>query len=197
MAKTVRRADAPGQIDTYIASLPAWSKAICERLREIILESDPKIIEDWKGGPNYYKNGMICGFAAFSRHVNFVFFKGVAMKDRKKLFEPDDGNVQTRRIRLTDIKQIDESIVLEYLMEAIDNNIKGVKIAVKDKAVEIPADVKKAFRTEGVLKYFESCAYSHRKEWIRWIESAKKKETRVSRIERAAEKLCEKSGIRR
>ncbi|MGZ3885094.1 MAG: YdeI/OmpD-associated family protein [Bacteroidia bacterium] len=192
MAKTKHRPDASEQIDAYIDALPVWSKKLCLQLRELILKSDPKIIEDWKWGPNYYKNGMLCGFAAFQKHVNVVFFKGVLMKDKKKLFSPESaGNVQIRYIKLKEKDKIDEEVMLTYLFEAIEHNEKGAKPPVKDKTVIIPPDVKKALKAAGVLNYFEAENYSRRKEWVRWIEFAKREETRFSRIERVVEKLAE------
>jgi uncharacterized protein YdeI (YjbR/CyaY-like superfamily) len=46
-----------------------------------------------------------------------------------------------------------------------------------------------------VLAYFDSLAFSHRKEYVQWIESAKKEETRTKRIEQAIEKLKDKQGL--
>src|SRR6185369_8065537 len=53
----------------------------------------------------------------------------------------------------------------------------------------IPADIKKTFKKTGLLSYFESTPYSHRKEYIRYIDDAKKKETRINRITKAVSKL--------
>jgi hypothetical protein len=45
----------------YIDGLPPFSKAICKKLRAIILKADKELVEDWKWGPNYYLSGMVCG----------------------------------------------------------------------------------------------------------------------------------------
>ncbi len=144
------------------------------------------MIEDWKWGPNYYLDGMVCGFAGFKKHVNFVFFKGTLLKDKRKLLHLNEGSINTRNFKFKDVKEIDEDIILEYVIEAIDLNKNGRKIVIpKNRTVEIPKDVKKQFKLAGVLHYFESLAYSHKNEYIRWIESAKREETRKSRIEKA------------
>jgi hypothetical protein len=75
MATSKHKSDASFKITDYIESLPDWSQKICITLREISLKSNSEIIEDWKWGPNYYLNGMVCGFSAFKKYVNFVFFK--------------------------------------------------------------------------------------------------------------------------
>lgn len=196
MAKVKHNPNAAALIDKGISELEPFAQVICKRLRKLILSADPEIIEDWKWGPNYYLNGMVCGYWGFKKHVSFVFFQGSLLKDKKKILQENPGNVHNRHIKFTDVKQIDDTIILEYLFEAIDNNRKGIKITeTKDKTIIVPEDVAKAFKKAKVLAYFDSLAFSHRKEYIQWIESAKKEETRTKRIEQAIEKLKDKQGL--
>ncbi|MDO8998962.1 MAG: DUF1801 domain-containing protein [Bacteroidota bacterium] len=193
MATTKHVEDASLKVTEYIDNLPDWSNKICKRLRKIILKSDPKIIEDWKWGPNYYLEGMICGFGAFQKHVSLAFFQGTFLKDKRKILQINPGNLHNRHLKFRDVKEINEDILLEYLIEAIDNNKKGkILVQAKDKTVIIAADTKLAFKSAGILNYFESLAYSHKKEYNMWIEDAKKEETRKSRIEKAIAKLASK-----
>lgn len=193
MAKVKHNPDAAALIDKGISELEPFAQVICKRLRKIILSADPELIEDWKWGPNYYLNGMVCGYWGFKKHVSFVFFQGSLLKDKKKILLQNPGNVHNRHIKFTDVKQIDDKVILEYLFEAIDNNRKGLKIIEsKDKTIETPKDLTKAFKKAKVLTYFDSLAFSHRKEYIQWIESAKKEETRTRRIEQAVDKLLDK-----
>nr|MBA3683426.1 YdeI/OmpD-associated family protein [Bacteroidota bacterium] len=130
--------------------------------------------------------GMVCGFAGFQKNVTLVFFKGSLLKDKRKLLNHNTGSINTRGFKFKEAKEINEDILLEYLFEAIDLNKKGKKVVVpKDRTVEVAKDIKKEFKLAGVLKYFENMAYSHRKEYMNWIESAKREETRISRIEKA------------
>lgn len=196
MAKVKHNPDAAALIDKGISELEPFAQVICKRLRKLILSADPEIIEDWKWGPNYYLNGMVCGYWGFKKHVSFVFFQGSLLKDKKKILLENPGNVHNRHIKFTDVKQIDDKVILEYLFEAIDNNRKGLKITeTKDKTIVSPDDVVKAFKKVKVLAYFDSLAFSHRKEYIQWIESAKKEETRTKRIQQAIEKLQDKQGL--
>jgi uncharacterized protein YdeI (YjbR/CyaY-like superfamily) len=183
MAKVKHNPEAPALIDDYIDNMEPFAKAICMRLRQLILSADPEFIEDWKWGPNYYKNGMVCGFAAFKRHVNFVFFQGAILKDPYKLLTPNEAALYTRTIQIRNASDIDDEKYLEYIFEAIDNNSRGLKAEVpKDRKVEIPADVKKALNNAGLLKHFEAMSYSRRNVFILWINQAKKEETRTKRI---------------
>ncbi len=196
MAKVKHNPDAAALIDKGISEIEPFAQIICNRLRQLILSADPDIIEDWKWGPNYYLNGMVCGYWGFKKHVSFVFFQGSLLKDKKKILLENPGNVHNRHIKFTDVKQIDDKVILEYLFEAIDNNRKGLKIIeTKDKSIVTPSDVEKAFKKTKVLAYFDSLAFSHRKEYIQWIESAKKEETRTKRIEQAIEKLQDKQSM--
>ena len=193
IAKVKHNPDAASLIDEGISQMEPFAQKICKKLRKIILSADPELIEDWKWGPNYYLNGMVCGFWGFKKHTTLVFFQGSLLKDKKKILQQNPGNMHNRHIKFTDVKEIDEDVVLEYLFEAIDNNKKGIKITeAKDKTVVIPDDVKKSFKTAKVLTYFESLAYSHRKEYMMWIVDAKKEETRLKRISQAIDKLASK-----
>ncbi|PBQ34337.1 hypothetical protein CNR22_22020 [Sphingobacteriaceae bacterium] len=183
-AKHVSNADE--RVNDYINGLPDFSKKICQRLREIVLKSDPKIIEDWKWGPNYYLNGMVCGYAAFQKHVNFVFFKGSLLKDKRKLLE-NTGSINTRHFHIKSAKDIHEDIILEYVFEAIDNNKAGKKVIAPDLALS--GNIKREFKAAGVLKQFEALSPSQKKFHTQWIELAKKEETRIRRISQAVLKL--------
>jgi uncharacterized protein YdeI (YjbR/CyaY-like superfamily) len=183
-------------IDEGIASAEPFAKAICKKLRSIILKAEPSFIEDWKWGPNYYKDGMVCGFWHFKKHCSIVFFQGALLKDKKKVLLQNPGNIHNCHIKYTDVKQIDEKLLIEYITEAVINNEKGLKITeAKDKTVIIPADFKKQLIKNKLFPYFENLAYSHQKEYVMWINDAKKEETKISRMDKAIEKLLSKEGL--
>lgn len=192
MAKTKYAADAAEKVDAYFAGLPGWSRQICNRLRKIVLSSDPSVVEDWKWGPHYQSRGMLCWIGGFKKHVTLTFFQGALLKDPYKVLGTNSGALHNRHIKYTDISQVDEQVLLEYLFEAIDNNAKGLKVSLTDKTVDVPADMKKALKAAGLSAYFNKLSYSHRKEYIQWITSAKREETRHARIGRAIEMLAAK-----
>lgn len=197
MAKKAKHnPDASALITESISKAEPKEQAICNKLRSIILKADPEIIEDWKWGPNYYKDGMVCGFWFFKTHVTLTFFQGALLKDKKKVLKMNEGNLHNRHIKFTDIKQIDEKLITEYITEAIINNEKGIKITeAKDKTVLIPDDFKKLMTKNKVIKNFEEMSYSKRKDYVLWIEGAKQAETRTKRIATALEKIKDKVGL--
>jgi uncharacterized protein YdeI (YjbR/CyaY-like superfamily) len=194
--KVKHNPDAKQLIDEGISQAEPFAQAICKKLRSIIFKAEPAMIEDWKWGPNYYKDGMVCGFWYFKKHVTFTFFQGALLKDKKKVLMQNEGNVHNRHLKFTDVKEIDEKLLIEYITEAVINNEKGIKIhEAKDKTVEIPSDFRKLMVKHKLLNYFEGLAYSHRKEYVQWIEGAKREETRQRRLETAISKLIAKEGL--
>lgn len=178
-------ANASERIDTYIENLPTWSREICEALRVIILKSDPKIVEDWKWGPNYYLNGMVCGFFAFKNFVTLTFFKGTLLKDSYKLLKSNSDTLLLKQVKYSKRNEINEDILLEYLIEAIDNNKEGKQVTTpKKKTIKLPLYIKTELEMNSVLFNFNSLSYSLRKEFILWIEDAKREETKLKRIEK-------------
>lgn len=183
-------ADASQRIDTYVENLPKWSKQICEQLRTIILKSDPKLIEDWKWGPNYYLNGMLCGFMAFKNFVTLTFFKGTLLKDPFQILKSNSETLLLKQIKFTNKSEINEDILLEYLIEAIDNNKNGKMIDIpKKKPINLPPYIKRELELKRVIGNFNELSNSHRKEFIMWIEDAKREETKTVRIEKMIQML--------
>ena len=197
MAKKIKHnPNAKALIDEGIASAEPFAQAICKKLRSIILKAEPAIIEDWKWGPNYYKDGMVCGFWYFKKHCTFTFWQGALLKDKKKVLQMNEGNLHNRHIKYTDVKQIDEKLLIEYITEAVINNEKGLKITeAKDKTVIIPPDFKKLLIKNKVLKNFEDMSYSKRKDYALWINGAKQDVTREKRMAQGIAKIKEKQGL--
>ena len=195
-SKVKHHPDASALIDEGISQAEPKAQAICKKLRSVILKAVPEMIEDWKWGPNYYKDGMVCGFWYFKTHVTLTFFQGALLKDKKKVLLKNEGNLQNRHIKFTDVKQVDEKLITEYLVEAVMNNEKGLKLTeAKDKTVIIPEDFRKLLVKHKLLANFEGMSYSRRKDYVQWIEGAKQAETRARRIAQALEKIKEKTGL--
>ena len=182
--------DGPQKVAEYLDTLPEWSKKICSRLRTIILNADPSIVEDWKWGPNYNSNGMVCGWGAFQKHVKFTFFNGSSMSDSKGLFNHCVDNEFSRSIKFVDEKEIDAKLLTEYIRESVAVNSKGFKRAVKDKTVEVPADLQQSLaKNKKALAFFDSLSYGYKKEFVEQVTMAKQEKTRLERIAKVVN-LC-------
>ena len=185
--------DPKQRIDEYIKKAPGFAQPICRKLRESILKADPDVVEAWKWGPHYSKRGMVCGYAAFQKHVSLAFFQGALMRDRNHLFIEDDAPAKSmRRMKFTRPQDVNESVIGAYVREAISLNVSGVRAP--KPSLETPADLQKLLKNNGaLLRFFDSLSYTHRKEYIRWIEDAKKAETRQARLKKAVEMLKQKT----
>lgn len=174
----------------YIEALPPFSKAICKKLRSIILKADKDLQEDWKWGPHYASNGMVCGYAGFKEHVKLTFFNGSAMKDPKGLFNHCVDNEFSRSVKFTNVKEVDEAAITALVKESVAVNKKGFKRQVQDKTVVVPDDLQKALaKNKNALKYFDGLTYGYKKEYVEHVTEAKREETRQQRIAKIVE-LC-------
>ncbi|MBD0377980.1 MAG: YdeI/OmpD-associated family protein [Flavisolibacter sp.] len=184
--------DATQKVFDYIDSLPDWSKSICKKLRTIILNADSSITEDWKWGPNYYSNGMVCGYGAFQRHVKFTFFNGSGMKDPKGLFNHCVDNEFSRSIKYVAEDEIDEKLLTQYIKESVAVNKKGFKREVKDKTVEVPAELQQALsKNKKAQQFFEGLSYGYKKEFVEHVTTAKQDDTRIARIAKVVDYCAE------
>jgi hypothetical protein len=119
-------------IDERVAELDDWRGETLSKVRGIIREADPDVVEEWKwakatspGTPVWSHNGGICTGEAYKNVVKLTFFKGAALKDPSGLFNSSlDGKVR----RAIDIKENDEINVraLESLVrEAVALNLES------------------------------------------------------------------------
>jgi hypothetical protein len=171
------------KVSAYLESLPQWSQTLCKKLRQIILSADEEIGEEWKWGPHYSHQGMVCGWSAFQKHVKVTFFNGSAMADPLRLFNHCMDNEFSRSIKYTDVGEIDEASLKAYIREAIAVNKKGFKRTVADKTVVVPQELKAALATaEKAKAFFDALTYGYKKELVAYFTTAKQEKTRTERL---------------
>lgn len=184
---TVRK-DASERVTTYLESLPSWSKNICQRLREIILQADASIEEDWKWGPHYSSNGMVCGWSAFQKHVKVTFFNGSAINDEKGLFNHCMDNEFSRSVKYTAAEEMDAALLTDYIRQSVAINQKGYKRAIKNKAVTVPEDLDAALaQNKTAAAFFNGLSYGYKKDFVELVTTAKQEKTRQQRIAKVVE----------
>jgi hypothetical protein len=111
------------KITAYIAELADWRGAMVERLRELILNSNPALAEEWKWGtPVWSYNGNVVAAAAFKDHVKLNFFKGAALPDPHGLFNAGMDAKATRAIDIHAGDTIDEPALQELIRAAVAQN---------------------------------------------------------------------------
>jgi hypothetical protein len=94
-----QKSESPSQlIDARIKELGDWRGEMLSRLRTLVKEADPEVVEEWKwrGVPVWYHDGMICTGETYKNVVKMTFARGAALRDPSGLFNSSlDGN--TRR----------------------------------------------------------------------------------------------------
>lgn len=182
MSKPKHVPNASALITEAFDKMPDNIKAIAVKLRELVHKAEPKIIEDWKWGPNFYCMGMVCNVWGFKEHASITFFNGVNMKDELKLFNYGELNSKNRTIKFTTIDEVNEKAIVAYIKEAVRLNKAGETKA--NKTVEIPLELKKILSEHNLLAVFERQSFTYRKEAVFSITSAQQSITKVRRIEK-------------
>ena len=119
------KSKSPSQlIDARIKELGDWRGKMLSRLRTLVKEADPEVVEEWKwrGVPVWYQNGMICTGETYKSVVKLTFFKGAQIKDPKKLFNSSlEGNAR-RAIDFHEGDKINEAAFKALIREAVAQN---------------------------------------------------------------------------
>ncbi|HWH81196.1 MAG TPA: DUF1801 domain-containing protein [Burkholderiaceae bacterium] len=110
-------------IDAKIESLGDWRGALLARLRALIKEADPDVVEEWKWSiPVWSDHGLICTGETYKRAVKATFAKGASLPDPSGLFNASlDGNVR-RAIDFHEGKALDEKALKALFRAAVAFN---------------------------------------------------------------------------
>jgi hypothetical protein len=128
------KTDASKQIDERIRELGDWRGKTLSKVRGLIKEADPDVVEEWKwvkatnpGTPVWSHNGDVCTGETYKSVVKLTFFKGAALSDPSGLFNSSlDGKVR-RAIDIKEIDTIDEEALKNLIREAVALNLKSKK----------------------------------------------------------------------
>jgi hypothetical protein len=123
---------ASASIDDKIKELGDWRGRTLAKVRDIIHEADPEIVEEWKwvkptspGTPVWSHGGIVCTGETYKNVVKMTFAKGAALKDPSSLFNSSlDGNVR-RAIDIHEGDKVDEAALKDLIRAAVALNLKG------------------------------------------------------------------------
>ena len=122
---------ASARIDERIEELGDWRGETLARVRRLIKEADPEIVEEWKwvksgggGTPTWSHDGLVCTGETYKSVVKMTFAKGASLDDPSGLFNSSlEGNVR-RAIDIREGEQIDEAALKALIKEAVAANLK-------------------------------------------------------------------------
>src|ERR1700687_4047488 len=119
-------------IDARIKELGDWRGKMLAKVRDIIREADPEIVEEWKwvkatspGTPVFSHGGIVCTGETYKNAVKMTFGKGAALKEHSGLINSSlDGNVR-RAIDIHEGDKVDEAALKDLIRAAVALNLKG------------------------------------------------------------------------
>jgi hypothetical protein len=120
-----QKSKSPSQlIDARIKELGDWRGKVLSRLRTLVKEADPEVVEEWKwrGIPVWSHDGLICTGETYKNVVKMTFARGAALKDTLGLFNSSlDGNTR-RAIDFHEGEKIDEEALKTLVRAAVTLN---------------------------------------------------------------------------
>ncbi len=132
MKKSVPVESASASVDAKIKQLGDWRGKTLAKVREIVHQADPEIVEEWKwakatnpGTPVWSHGGIVCTGETYKNVVKMTFAKGAALKDPAGLFNSSlDGNVR-RAIDIHEGDKINEAALKDLIRAAVALNLQG------------------------------------------------------------------------
>ena len=115
-------------IDQRIQDLGGWRGEMLARMRALIREADPEVLEEWKWDtPVWSHHGNVVAIGAFKDHVKLNFFKGAALDDAHGLFNAGLDAKATRAIDLREGDAVDAAALQDLIRAAVAHNLAGGK----------------------------------------------------------------------
>jgi uncharacterized protein YdeI (YjbR/CyaY-like superfamily) len=151
------------------------------------------------GGPIYvYNKKNVIGIGGFKNYFAIWFLSGVFLKDEKKklINAQEDKTKSMRQWRFTSKEEVNEKEVLEYILEAIENEKQG-KIIKPSKKEAIVSELfqKEIDQNPALGEAFEKFSPYKQYEFLEYIESAKQEKTKLSRIEKVIPMILGNIGL--
>jgi hypothetical protein len=183
------------RIDAYIEKAAPFAQPILRHLREVVHAGCPGVEETMKWSmPHFDYKGIMCGMAAHKQHCSFGFWRGAAMALEGK---GEDAEGMGQFGKITSIKDLPpKRVLIGYVRKAAQLNESRVKEPAPKRApkpeLQMPDDFAGAIkRNKTAQGAWENFSPSARREYIEWITSAKREETREKRLETALEWIAE------
>lgn len=167
-------------------------------LKSIIDKTELEQTIKW-GGPVYvYNKKNVIGIGGFKDYFAIWFFNGVFLKDEKKklINAQKDKTKSLRQWRFTSKDEVNEKEVLEYIIEAIENEKQGKIIKPSKKEAIVSELLQKEMDLNPALAAaFQKFAPYKQYEFLEYIETAKQEKTKLSRIEKVIPMILENVGL--
>jgi hypothetical protein len=109
----------PASVEDYIQNLSPHARPMAELIRQVVLSTAPHLGEAIRWNtPSYKGKLLVCGFAAFQKHVLLTFWRGSDLPDPKGLLAQGQGKTSMRTIKFTSLEQIHEKTLRAWVKAA-------------------------------------------------------------------------------
>lgn len=174
----------------WLETCPEFSQPLAEQLVEWILNWEPDLTESIKWNNLCFSGRkLVCGLSACQKHLGIFFFRGTELPDPKKLFDERGGkNTNIRTIHVTALEGFDRGALRTLLRAAVELDADPTippAPKVKRKPWPIPGFFKKALaerRNRAAAENFRKLAPSCQREYIVWLTTAKRPDTKARRL---------------
>lgn len=168
---------------------PEFSGPLAEQLREWILTWEPDLSESIRWNLLCFSGRkLVCGLSACQAHLGITFFRGTELSDPQRLFTPNESNTNIGSVRLATLDGLDRASLRCLLHAAVELDA-DPSLPAAPKAKRPPAPLPDYFQAALALKKnraaaegFHRLAPSFQREYIVWLTSAKRPETRRNRL---------------
>ena len=184
-------------VEEYIESEDTFAGGLV-LLRDIMTSTELQETVKW-GIPTYaINNKNVVSISAFKNHFGVWFFNGVFLSDPLHiLINAQEGKTKgLRQLRFTNANEIDKKIILKYVLEAIDNQKKGLEIRLEKKKLVIPVELASILNdNEKLASIFESLTLGKKRAFSEYVGGAKRKETKIKRLEKIIPMILNNIGL--
>jgi uncharacterized protein YdeI (YjbR/CyaY-like superfamily) len=183
------------RVDAYIAKSADFAKPILVRVREMVHEACPEVVETIKWGAPFfdYKGQMMCAIAAFKQHAALIFWKASLIDG----LPANDARGRGSFGRLTSVKELPSKTKFNgYIKSAMKLNDAGVTVkrpkgGSKPEA-KVPKELAAALaKNKKATAVFAKFPPGQRREYCDWVSDAKREETKAKRVAQSIEWIGE------
>ncbi len=175
--------------DDWLEGRSEFSRPLCAQLREWIFGWEPDLTEAIKWNMLCFSGRkLVCGVSGCQRHVSVSFFRGTELLDPAGLFTGGEGNTAIRSVRLVALEKLDRR-ALQALLHAAVALDSQPDLPPPPKTKREPWPMPDFFAAELAKKTnaqaaagFAQLSPSSQREWLVWLSTAKREETRASRL---------------
>ncbi|MBI1222743.1 MAG: hypothetical protein GC180_09090 [Bacteroidetes bacterium] len=180
--------------EDYIEQAAAFAQPVLRHLQFLVHATIPAVEEQikWNFPCFIYKGKILCHMAAFKGHCAFGFWLAPLMNDPSEILEKrDEGSAMGQLGKISSFQDLpDDAILKAYLLEAASLIDEGKTLPKKEAVPKKDIDMHPAFRKALekhplAMEAFQNMSASHQREYLLYIDEAKKEETKIRRIEKS------------